>query len=334
MRNFNIYFIHANWLKDREKVISEFRKQVTKYKFNKISDVKVSIITDYDPNDIDNAFIKNHISYAPYTEPELAPFNQLIKPLHVYHVSNSMKHVKALQLIAANTNPDDINLILEDDIVYEDRVCMLLEKVINTLPDDSDLVFLGLPTNMQIKNRNQIIYKKTEELFNLIPYSDSYIVTQKAAKKMLSYLQPVKLLFNVQLSVAINTLKLQSYQTVPNVFMDGSKYGVFVSTLTPNNALIFHGDYTGTRNTLQQDQLSDQDHEKLKKLFETSPIRQHPDFQYLKAQYYIKTGEYKEAEGVYNSALTVYQNNGCFLNHESQFLKDFLKLYKHLQDKN
>ena len=44
-RKINVFFVHAQWLKDRERVISEFQKLITKYKntikHNKIENSKI-----------------------------------------------------------------------------------------------------------------------------------------------------------------------------------------------------------------------------------------------------------------------------------------------------
>ena len=128
----NIFFIHATGLKDREKVISELQKQVQKYHFKNIRSVKIKVITEYDPNEINGEFIQRAVNYSPIKDADelkeenktlsLSFYNQFLKNMHLFQLSNALKHYKALEYVA-NSAEDELNIILEDDVVYEEKVC-------------------------------------------------------------------------------------------------------------------------------------------------------------------------------------------------------------------
>ena len=339
----NIYFIHADGLKDRERVIDEFKKQISKYQFKNIdtATINIQIVKDYDPQDITNEIIQRTVNYSPIVEKDtikeetqtasLTVYNQFIKNLHLFQLSNVLKHYKVLEYIA-NSKPDEINMVLEDDIVYEEKLSYLLDKVFASLPIDYELVFLGLPTNKQIENRNEIKYQATQEVFRILPYTDSYIISQKTAKKLYDGYLPIKFIGNIQLSYLIESLNIKTVLTQPNIFIDGSKIGAFLSVLTPNNLLLFNQEYMAIRNQLQkQEDLTDEEVTKINELIQKSPVHNHPDFMYVKAQFLTKQKKYKEAEEVYEKALAIYTANNCIVNHESLFLKEYNRLYKFLQ---
>jgi hypothetical protein len=338
----NIYFIHALALKDRERVIADLQKQVKKYHFKNIRSVKIKVITEYDPNDIPNDIIQRTVNYSPIKEPDdlkeenktTSPtfYNQFLKNMHLFQLSNAMKHYKALEYIS-NSGEDELNIVLEDDVVYEEKVCLLLEKMIDNLPSDYDMIFMGLPGNLEIKDRNDIKYQNTSEVFRVLPYTDSYLITQSAAKKLYDQYLPIKFVGNIHLSYLIETLNLKTVLTLPNIFVDASKLGMFLSTLNPNNILVFNQDYMSLKSVVQKEgDLTEEEQKHFDELIVKSNVQNNPDFMYMKAMYLAKLKKYKEAEQIYENAFNIYTANNCIVNHESMFLKDYIRLYKHLQD--
>lgn len=339
-KRLNVYFIHAQWLKDRERTISEFQKLTSKYQFKGIKSVKIRVITDYDPQDINGEVIGKCVSYAPIkdedenAEPKLSNYNSFLKNLHIFQLSNSLKHYKALSEIASSSDENDINLIIEDDVLYEDKLCMSLERVIADIPNGYDMVFLGMPSNLDPQKRSQVKFQSVKDVFpQILPYCDSYLVSKSAAKNLADNFLPVKFVNHVQMSYVMEKSKVKGILSVPNIFMDGSKFGVFLSILTPNNALVFNNDYMRAKVFLQNyETLTAEDKKSLETLVKDSPLNAHPDFMHVKALFMMQQKKFKEAETVFESALKIYQGNNCIINHESQFLKDYIRLYKDLQD--
>lgn len=329
----NIYFIHAQWLKDRERVITEFQKLITKYTFKNIKTVKVSVITDYDPHEINAEIIGKTVNYEPIKNDEKLQFyNGMMKNLHIFQLSNSLKHYKALEEISKTSNDDDINIILEDDILYEDKVCMMLEKLISDLPEKYNIMFLSLPNSLdETKKKKGVKYQNTNEIFRILPYCDSYIVSKEAAKILYDNYLPIKYINNIQLSFVIEKIKLKTLIVLPNIFMDGSKYGLFLSVLNPNNILLFNNDYMKIKTLILKPELNNEEKKEIIKTIDSSMIANNPDMMHLKALYYTNEKKYKEAESIFENALKIYQAYNCVVNHESSFLKDYIRLYKHLQ---
>jgi GR25 family glycosyltransferase involved in LPS biosynthesis len=330
----NFYFIHAKWLSDREKVINDFKRNISKFNFRTIKIGKIEIIEDYDPNDITGDIIKNNVNYGQVKESNLAVYNGLLKNLHVYQLSNMLKHYKVYEKLALSDSTDEteLNIVLEDDILYEERVFISLEKMVRELPLNFDLIFLGLPTNAEIKNKMDINFQNTKDIFKILPYCDSYLISKSAAKKLYENFMPCKFLTNIQLSYLIEKLELKSQLVVPNIFMDGTKFGMYVSSLNPNNILMFNGDYNAVKSLISKDSLTDEEKSSLIQLFKSSNISQHPDFCYLKAQYLTKIKDYKSAEKCYEETYAKYKAYNTIVNHESLFLKDYIRIFKHLQN--
>jgi GR25 family glycosyltransferase involved in LPS biosynthesis len=340
-KKLNVFFIHAQWLKDREKVIMEFNKQLGKYQFRNIKGTKTRVITEFDPNDINGQIIGSTVNYSPIQEavsdvisPQagLSSYNVFLKNLHVFQLSNALKHWRALEEISKTSDEDDINLILEDDVLYEDKMCMILENVLAELPAGYEVVFLGLPSNVDAKKRLDVKFQPAKEMFRVLPYCDAYVVSKAAAKKLYENFLPIKFVNNVQLSFVMEKSNTTGLISIPNVFMDGSKFGMFLSVLNPNNNLMFNNDYMRVKMAIANfNELKPGDREVVEKIMRESPFRGHPDFMHLVALYNVRQKKYKDAEAVFEEALKIFQGNSCILNHESQFLKDYILMYRETQ---
>jgi GR25 family glycosyltransferase involved in LPS biosynthesis len=337
----NVYFIHPAGLKDREQTIMNFQKQVQKYQFKAVKKVQVKVITEFDPNAIPGDFIQRAVNYSPIKEqddlkvetPTQSPtfYNQFIKNMHLFQLSSALKHYKALEYIA-NSEPDTLSIVLEDDVVYEEKLCLMLDKLFNNLPSSYDMIFLGLPGSTEIKDRNSIQYQGTNEVFRVLPYNDSYMITPKAAKTLYDAFLPIKFVMNIHLSYLLETLGLKTVIALPALFIEGSKLGMFISTLNPNNHLVFNQDFMRIKGVVERDTpITPEEEKQTDELISKSAVQNHPDFQYIVCRYYVKQKKFKAAEELYEKALQVYLANNCIVNHESQFLKDYCRLYKNLQ---
>ena len=77
--------------------------------------------------------------------------------------------------------------------------------------------------------------------------------------------------------------------------------------------------------------LTDEEHDKIKKLLEKSPIRNNPDFVYLECAYHTHCNNYTQAKKRYEDAYNIFASNACILSNESNFLKDYIRIHKHIQ---
>lgn len=333
MKKLNIYFIHAKYVKEREGVIENFKTALKKYRFNNVVISNIKVIDQFDPDEIDMQIIRDNVDYSKITDNnKVELYNQLIKNMHVNQLSNTLKHKAALELIAKVSNDGEINLVLEDDILYEERVCFGLDRLFGSLPSKYELVFLGMPTTTEKVDKTKFVFQDTHELFKVLPFCDSYIVSQSAAIKLLSKYKPIKFVNNVQLGFAADSLGISTTQCIPNIFIDGSKFGMFLSKMSPNNMLIFNNDYNQLRGLVGKADITPEDVRTMEKLVAKTPIKNNPDFIHQECLFHIKNGDYKKAKERFELAYNTYMSNGCILSNESVFLKDYIRTFKHFQE--
>lgn len=328
----NIYFIHAKYIKERETVIENFKDVTKKYKFRNVSIRDIHIIEDFDPADIDINTVRQYVNYDKIQENHVEVYNQFLKNMHINQLSNALKHYKAMELIAKNSHDGELNMILEDDILYEEKICYSLDKLVSKLPEKYDILFLGMPKNQPIDpSQNSFDFHPTKNTFPVIPFCDSYLISHSACKAMVPHYMPIKFINNIQMSYVCDKVGLNTSHCLPNIFVDGSKYGMFLSKLSNNNPLIFNSDFTTLRSLISKDVLEKEDIKNIETLLNKTPIRSNPDFAHLECIYHIKCQEYQKAKDKFDEAYKVYALNGCVLGHDSVFLRDYIRVHKHLQ---
>lgn len=332
VKKVNIFFVHSKYTQERQPTIQRFKELIQSYNFRNLKVNKFIVVDDYDPSDIDVNIIKNVVSYDKIERQDMQVYNTLLRNLHINQLSNSMKHMKALQLISICPD-NEINIVLEDDILYEEKLCLSLERLISQMPMKYDYVFLGMPTTTEMKPSTEFVFQDTHKIFKVLPLCDSYIVSPNAARATITHYKPIKFVNNIQLSYVIDKLGLSSVQCIPNLFVDGSKYGVFVSRVCANNPLIFNNDFMFLASLLKKSEcLTKEDHDKVNALLQTSPIKNNPDFIYSECLYHTLCKNYQLAKKRYEDAYKVYLSNACIISNESQFLKDFIRVHKFLQN--
>ena len=335
IKKLNVYIIHASHLHERRKVIDDLRKNLGKYNFSKLSIGDIVTISEHDPSTLSAEMIQGIVNYTPIqTEDEnMKVYNSLIRVLHVNNLSNAMKHFYALSQIAKCEDPDTVHMVLEDDVMFEPRMCMLLDKAVEKV-QEKDIVFLGMPNNEPVPNTNTVQLKESKSVFRILPYNDSYFVTPKLAADIVKVFMPIKFYTNIHLNYILETLKVPVVQTVPNLFVDGSKLGMFLSSQIVNNELIFNKEYMFIKSLLGKDaaQVTAEEKSMVDKIVKEGQIANNPDFLVQLGKYnkdILK--DYKKAHEIYQNVYDTYQKNGAIVNNESLFLRDYINLHSYLQ---
>lgn len=270
-------------------------------------------------------------------EPEhIKVFKTAIANMHVRAVSNALNHREALLGVAASAigaGDESWSLVLEDDALFTQEAPKMLDAIVTSCPKDADVIMLGLPSTKNPKD-GEIIFEKAYEKFIAFPACESYLIRSKAAKLAAETFLPVRFNANVQLSYVFRKLDLQVYTCVPNVFVDGSKLGVFCSTLEVNNRLLWNQPWCQLESLLRGDAFT-ADPEKAsqigEELWKNQPFQGHPDAMALKAELLSKQGKHTDAEAVYSKTYDEYLKNDCMLNNISAFLRRYAGVYGNLQ---
>nr|WRJ69848.1 hypothetical protein TetV2_00403 [Oceanusvirus sp.] len=286
--------------------------------------VSVNRVADGDSTAVTKKVVDEDVKIEKLTDPRLESFNKFAKTLDPRNVSNALKHLAALKAASESAHDGSVmHLVLEDDVLAGAQWSEALLSCLRNLPSGCDVVALGIPGNSEAQ------FQLAGNLYDVLPCCDSYLITKEAAAKLARAFKPIRFITNVHLSYLARSLKLAVYLHKPNVFLDGSKYGAFISTLTPGNQLILNRAYIEGKNALA-DPENKLDEGVRKALFD-NPHSLHPDFKHLQAMYEWKKSGAAAAEPLFEDALASYDANNALVTNESPFLRDYIRLHAFIQ---
>lgn len=327
--NVDIYVIHAAFLEVRKNMIETLEKKLTACTD---LNVKFSIITDHDPDMID---LKTVNSLVDFTKPSTGEvYDALVKNMHIKQLSNALKHREALKKASSSSN---LSLIIEDDAIYGDDIDIKLVTLFKTLTDTKDkwdIVFLGVPSLSSIPTP-EAPFRPIKDIFKIIPCIDSYIVHPSSASVLLAHFERIKYVTNIQFSyISFIKPELKFMMSTTNCFADGTKVGVYISTLTQNNKLFLNAEYNklsqivnGPGETIPVERKAVFD-----ELKSTVRFKNHPDILTLQAIGEMKVGDFAKAKELFDEAYAMYTKNECILNSESEFILLYSRIFKYVQD--
>jgi len=321
----NIFVIHYTKLTARKENIETLQKMAKEY--SKL-DVNIEIIIDHDPETINTHSIKNLLKIEPSQDVNLSYFNRFLKELSPRNISNALKHFKAIQK-CSKSKENDINLVIEDDIVYSDKFFSQIDMLIFKLKDMSwDIVYVSQPSENVLQTNTLTVTPMN--INNLIlPCCDGYMLNREFAKELMTDFFPIRFEFNIQLSFVMNKIDSKKiYKCYPNLTGDGSKTGKYLSSIQVNNVLIFNEDYKFVYSILESDNLTDENIQKINKIMSTKNALSNADFVHLNGLYNMKIKKYDESKKLFEQAIQMYETNGIEIDNRSSLLKNRILLEK------
>lgn len=254
-------------------------------------------------------------------------FHPLIQDMKVRQLSNALKHAAAIQYIAAQDYPSDSwHLVLEDDAMIVDAAQMI--RACTSAPKDADMLFLGFPSTDPHQSVNGEIRYDPFLGITLIPSCEAYALRMQTARFLSSSVLPIRFRTEIHISWLIATTAITTYVTSPNLSVDGSKVGMFVSTIESNNTLCFNSDYQLLNSSATN---TDSELDTFVSRCKSMSYADHPDVKVLLATRLASAGRYDDAMSIFSEALDVYSSEGAVVGNDSTFMKVYMDLFKHRQ---
>lgn len=260
-------------------------------------------------------------------------FRPLLQDMKVRQLSNGLKHAAAIQYIAAQDHPSDSwHVILEDDAMIVDASALL--KSCDGAPSDADMMFFGFPSAMPHPPVDAVRYDPLPGI-TLLPSCDCYAIKMHTARFLSTAILPIRFRTEIHLSWLISNTSIKTYISSPNLSVDGSKAGMFVSTIESNNTLCFNAEYVELSNMETDPQTTTH----MKNTIETfiarvksMPYSDHPDVQVMLANRLASVGRFDDAINIFASALAIYESEGAVIGNDSAFMRVYMSLFRHKQD--
>jgi len=145
-------------------------------------------------------------------------------------ISLLYKHYLMFERIACGN--DSYALILEDDVIFGENFKEELKNSIEQTPPDWDFIFIGSGCNLRIPPRqlqpNKVSYLKKHPAGKC---TDSFLVKQAAAVRVLSTLLPFVLPIDFELNYHMMKHDMKTYWIEPPFVCQGSQNGQYTSEI-------------------------------------------------------------------------------------------------------
>lgn len=324
-RKLNVYIAHAKFLHIRTPLVQNLVGALSAAAASSVIN-EIKVVTDMDPNELKPEDVRSVTSQPVEDGPE-AQFNALLKPLSIMQISNVLKHHRILTEIASGTDDGLVSVVVEDDALFVDGIAQQLAHALSLYPRETGgVVMLGFPGPRQPDAAPKLV--DLLDVYKLLPGCDSYMLDPPSARILLAEYAKIRFANNVQLTYALHKTKLPAKMLVPNIFMDGTKFGIFHSTIELNGRLIYNPNFIALSEAIRA---GSEDPEKIKALFDEAQHKGHVEYFYLKAKYETSRGKYHYAKALYEFAHALSKNMGIPLTQGSEFMKDYMKIFRHLQ---
>lgn len=341
MNLLEIFVIHSKHLTQRKQVLESLF-----IKLNELKDtiVNVKYIDQFDIDTIQNnaesiQAMTNYDKLEENEENEI--FNNLLSSLSFAELSRLLKHKVALERInEAGSSSNDVKqffLVLEDDIIFHNETIPLLQDYLdNNDPEDSGVVFTGLPRVHDVKENNETELNNVNlfEMYKVIPSIDSYFVDKNTASELLKHLNIFKWRSNVQMSYILSRNTNIKSSLTKNIFIEGSKSGAYLSSIYPNNHFLYNKEYSEVINMLGSTNFDNIEDDKLEKI-ETliSQMNQnHPETHHILGVLSFMKKQFTEARDYFMTSLEGYVANNGVINRNSQLLQNLIKVHEFIKD--
>ena len=288
----NIYVIKSDHLPMRAKSIDVTTNKIRN--LMKAQKIESNIVYIKTPTiqDIEKNLAEYNKSIDLTEEIEDEDFKKLQNKFNLAQISNLLKHKKAYEIIKNSTNKH--NLILEDD-------ALLLDDFINNFNDflkllnkiEYDILFTCISNNNGTK---RLDIELSTINFKILLSKSSYLVTPATADKLYNYLHTIRFTIKNSLSKYIydNRNDLQSYVLNKHMFLEGSKLGLFISTVNPTNQQIQNSSFIEMVNLYNKFDKNETTIEDILD-FHNKNGKNNPEFLHLVGLVYYKKNDYNKA---------------------------------------
>jgi len=193
------------------------------------------------------------------------------------------------------------------------------------------MLSLGLSTTNAQSNADDFI--NFRDTMRVLPSKEAYCLKPQTAKLFLEQSTNYKFIMRLHLSYLIKQNPNLKVMFLKNrIFIDGSKLGIFPSSIHPTNILIFNSEFvqmhTYVRKTAEEVK---KDFSKIERLYKTVENIHSPDAMHMYGILLMKAGRIKDAEEIFTEAIQEMKKQQGFLNNQSELANNLVDLYKVLQ---
>ncbi len=326
----NIYVIKSEHLPIRAKSIDITVGKISNLMKLQNIESNITYITKPTTDEIEKNIVEYNKIINLTEEIEDKDFKSLQNKFNLAQISNLMKHKKAYEMIKNSNNTH--NLIIEDDVLllddYTDNFNDFL-KLLNKI--EYDILFTCISNNNTKTKKINIELSSIH--FKILMTKSSYLITPSAANKLYNYLETIRFTLKTSLSKYIfdNKNTIQSYILNKHTLLEGSKIGMFSSTVNPTNMQIQNNSYIQMIDLYNKFDTDESIFDETLEYFNKNG-KTNPEFQHLIGLMYYKKQDYNKAlEYLKNAVFNLKKKEG-YVPVFNEILNNTINMHKFCQD--
>lgn len=328
----NIYVIKSEHLKLRFKLLDATLNTIKTIMNDSKYTVNIIPIMSPTINDIENNInnYNNDINLNPgdITDDD---FKKQQTKFNFAQLSNLYKHKRVYGLIKDSNIKH--NFIVEDDILLLPEYINNFSNFIKKLSTiEYDLILTCLSNNND--NDKSVDILLSSVFFKILITKNSYFITPETANKLHEYMKVIRFPMRLSLSKFIfdNKNTLRSYILNKHTILEGSKLGIYTTSVNSANFLIQNNSYIQfieMLNTLNKGQ--DIDIKIIVNYYKENGLN-NPDFQHIMGIIYYKKNMYKEAIETLKDAVKNLKNKEGYMMQNNEILNNCINMHQYYQD--
>ena len=221
-----------------------------------------------------------------------------------------------------------LNFIIEDDVLFIDDFNNNFAKVLEMIKTlEFDLFFTSIALNNKDDDYKVI---NSFEPFKVLIAKSSYFITKKCASNLFEYLNNIKFTYKIQLSYYIweNRETIKSFIFNKNLLFEGSKIGIFSSSINNNNFLYQNGEYIKLTQILANNEYIDDEILKEAENIYNNNGKNNADYQHTLGLIYYKNKNYKKAKETMIDAILNLNKNDGYISSQNELLNNCINMHQ------
>jgi GR25 family glycosyltransferase involved in LPS biosynthesis len=245
-------------------------------------------------------------------------------------LSNAMNHRDAISMISSSPSPAPcMSIVLEDDVQFCEGFDTSFKSLVQLLREDTTeklgYVHLGHIAHTRVLESEADFIPSNG--LTVVNSCEAYFITQPMAVRLVAKFYPIRFVTHIHLAHILSSCGQIMHLYNRRTFKDGSKCGVFSSTISENNTHVYDEAFMSVKQAIASGVDEEQAANLLAGIVETDVrFSMNPDYIILRAMLMEKTGDAIGAAGEMKRAMSEHSLMGSNITKRSQFLLKYIDI--------
>lgn len=335
MKVINLYLVHSVHLTKRVQYINTTVSLIKQYAEEQGLILKTNTIKEPTSENVEKniAEYNKNVDYAKEVGDRADDaFNATINSLNVNQISNIEKHKEIYKMIQANG--DELHFIIEDDVMIGEEYLKNIKQLFDDLKNDRLLDWDILFTCASVVDGDpSLILKDSSKEYKLMLNKSSYFIKKSAAQRLAEYLKTYKYALKTAISKFIwDNDDIKGRVLNKHTFLEGSKIGIFPSSLNSTNFLFQNINYVNLTKIANVNEISDDMLKAAEQLYERLKELDSPDVLHTMGLMYFKRKDYKHAKQFMTDACDKLLLHQGYVSKLSEIMNNAVNIHQYDQD--